>query len=164
MGDLRDQLKKAKLLSDKEARRLAHEQRVERKEKGREGLEQEQQQRQQEIRHLQESQRERTKAEQQALEREQKAREEQAAVATILKEQARKAGPGSVKWYFETPDGDLPFLEVSPQELNQLRAGMLCVLRLTPGTHDYRVLPTELTRRVAKQHPELVVHAPRGTA
>ena len=39
MGDLRDQLKKAKILSDKDAKRLAHEERVHRKEVGREGLE-----------------------------------------------------------------------------------------------------------------------------
>ena len=39
--NMRDQLKKAKLLSDKQAKQLAHSQRVERKEKGREQLEQE---------------------------------------------------------------------------------------------------------------------------
>ena len=39
--NLRDQLKKANLISDKKAKQLAHQQRVERKEKGREQLEQE---------------------------------------------------------------------------------------------------------------------------
>ena len=49
MGDLRDQLKKAKLLSDKKARQLAHEERVHRKKVGREGLEKEQSERQAEL-------------------------------------------------------------------------------------------------------------------
>jgi hypothetical protein len=43
--NLRDQLKQAKLLSDKKAKQLAHEARVERTEKGREAIEQEAQQR-----------------------------------------------------------------------------------------------------------------------
>ena len=34
MGDLRDQLKKANLLSKKDAKRIAHEERVHRKQKG----------------------------------------------------------------------------------------------------------------------------------
>ena len=42
MGDLRDQLKKANLISKKDQKRLEHEQRVRRKKVGREGLEQEQ--------------------------------------------------------------------------------------------------------------------------
>ena len=55
---LRDQFKKAKLLSDKEARRLEHEARIERKEKGREQLEQEQKEREQQVRELQTKERE----------------------------------------------------------------------------------------------------------
>jgi uncharacterized protein YaiL (DUF2058 family) len=163
MGNLRDQFKKANLLSDKEARRLAHEARVERTEKGREQLEKEQQSRQQELQQQSKQQREQTREQQQALEQERKAREEEAAVAAILQDEAKKAGPGSVKWYFATPDGSLPWLEVSPQELRQLRAGMLAVVRSGPeGTHDYRLLGVEHARRVARLRPEVVVHAPRG--
>ena len=76
---LRDQLKKANLLSDKDAKRLAHEARVERKEKGREVLEQEAASRQQELEGLAAQDRERVRLEQERAERERKQREEEAA-------------------------------------------------------------------------------------
>ena len=163
MGNLRDQFKKANLLSDKEARRLAHEARIERTEKGREQIEKEQQSRQHELQQQTKQQREQTREQQQALEQERKEREEAAAVESILAHEAKKAGPGTVKWYFATADGSLPWLEVSPQDLRQLRACMLAVVRSGPeGTHDYRLLAIEHARRVAKLRPELIVHAPRG--
>jgi uncharacterized protein YaiL (DUF2058 family) len=160
---LRDQFKKANLISDKESRRLAHEARVERKEKGREQLEQEQQQRQQELQRLQQDERARTSRQQQEEAAAQKAREEAAAVQAILDHEARKPEPGPTRWYFEAEDGTLPWLELSPREAQQLRAGMTCVVRRGPrGLHDYRLLTTELARRVARQRPEVIVYAPRG--
>ena len=69
---LRDQLKKANLLSDKDAKRLAHEARVERADKGREQLEAEAAARQQELAQMSAKERERTKAEQEALDRQRK--------------------------------------------------------------------------------------------
>jgi uncharacterized protein YaiL (DUF2058 family) len=160
---LRDQFKKANLISDKEARRLAHEARVERKEKGREQLEQEQQQRHEELQRVQGEERARTVRQQQQEEAARKAREEAAAVQAILDREARKPEPGPTRWYFETDDGSLPWLELSPREAQQLRAGMTCVVRRgAPGTHDYRLLTNELARRVARLRPEVIVFAPRG--
>lgn len=165
MGNLRDQLKKAKILSDQEARRLQHQERVERKEKSREESEREQRERQQELQTLQARDRQRTAQQQAQFEAERKAREEQAAVRGILANETRKAGPGMAKWYFETADGALPWLELSPRDAQELRAGMLCVVRTGPaGTHDYRLLGTELTRRVARLMPEVVAFAPRGVS
>lgn len=162
---LRDQLKKAKLLSEKDARRLAHEARVERTEKGREQIEQQQQQRQAELQQLQASERQLTAQQQKELEALRRAREEAAAVQSILDHEARKAGPGAARFYFETPDGVLPWLEVSPREQQELRAGMVCIVRVgPPGSHDYRLLPLELSRRVARLRPEVVMFAPRGIA
>jgi uncharacterized protein YaiL (DUF2058 family) len=159
---LRDQLKKSNLLSDKDAKRLAHEARVERKEKGREQLEQEQQQRQQELQRAQADARSNTAKEQQQLEALRLQREEAAAVQAILEQQARKPS-GPARFYFETDDGSLPCLEVSPRDVQELRAGMTCIVRAgAAGTHDYRLLATELTKRVARVRPEVVVLAPRG--
>lgn len=160
---LRDQLKKAKLLSEKDAKRIAHEQRVERKEKGREQLEQEQQQHAAELEQLQAKERERTAQQQKELDAQRARREEEAAVAAILEQQAFRPGPASVRWYFETEDGSLPCLEVSPRQAQELRAGQLCVVLCGPaGTHQYRLLPGELTKRVARVRPEAVAFAPRG--
>ena len=161
---LRDQLKKANLLSDKDQRRLAHEARVERKEKGHEQLEKEQQQKQQELAQLQERERQRIQQQQKELDQQRAQREEEAAVDAILAK-AAKAGPGAVRYYFETADGSLPWLEVSPREAQELRAGQVCIVTQSRvGAHDYRLLSLELTRRVARLRKEAVVHAPRGVA
>lgn len=161
---LRDQFKKANLISDKEARRLAHEARVERTEKGREGIDAESAQRQRELEQLQARERERTRREQEQLEAERKQREELQAVQMLLTE-AKKPGPGAVKFYFEAGDGTLPWLEVTPREAQEVRAGALCVVRGgAPGTHTYRLLPLEATKRVARVMPDVVVLAPRGVA
>ncbi|MFN9705954.1 MAG: DUF2058 family protein [Planctomycetota bacterium] len=159
---LRDQLKKANLLSDKDHKRLAHEARVERAEKGRDQLEAEAKAREQELAGLAAKERERTQAEQDALDRQRKQREELAAVHALLAD-ARKPGSGTVKFYFAAPDGSLPWLELAPREAQEVRAGQLCVVRGGPaGAHVYRLLPLEATRRVARVLPDAVVFAPRG--
>ena len=157
---LRDQLKKANLLSDKDSKRLAHEARVERKEKGREVLEQETAQRQQQIEAMTAQERERTRIEQEKAEQAKKKREEVAAVAVLLAD-AKKPGPGAVKFYFAAEDGALPWLELSPREAQEVRAGQLCVVRSgKAGTHSYRLLGLDSTKRVARVRPEVVVLAP----
>lgn len=162
---LRDQFKKANLLSDKDHKRLAHEARVERKEKGHEQLEKEQQQKQQELQQKIEQERQRTQQEQKQLEAARAAREEAAAVESILAHEAQKPGHGGVRFYFETEDGSLPWVEVSPREAQELRAGQLCVVAPSDAAgHDYRLLSLELTRRVARVKRSAIVLAPRGIA
>jgi len=159
---LRDQFKKANLISDKDARRLAHESRVERATKGRETLEQEQADRQREIERLQAQERERVRLQTERLEQDKKQRDELAAIELLLAD-AKKPGPGTVKYYFATREGFLPWLELSPREAQELRAGALCVVRVGEvGTHTYRLLPMDSTRRVARLRPDAVVVAPRG--
>ncbi|HZN38304.1 MAG TPA: DUF2058 family protein [Planctomycetota bacterium] len=159
---LRDQFKKANLISDKDARRLAHEQRVARTEKGQPALDQEAEARQRELERLQTRERERTRGEQDRIEADRRRREEVQAVRALL-DDAKKPGPGAVKFYFEASDGTLPWLELSPREAQEVRAGALCVVRRGPaGTHTYRLLPLEAAKRLAKVMPEVVVFAPRG--
>jgi hypothetical protein len=160
--NMRDQLKKAKLLSDKKAKQLAHSARVERKEKGREKLEQESVQRQQEVAQMRAQSSESTRREQAEIERERKQREEQVAIDVLLAD-AKKPGPGTVKFYFAARDGSLPWLELSPREAKEVSAGQLCVVRVGPsGTHVYRLLPLEVGRRVANARPEALAYAPKG--
>ena len=159
---LRDQFKKANLISDKEARRLAHEARVERTEKGRENLDQEAAARQRELEQIQARDRDRIRREQERAESERRQREELQAVRMLLAD-AKKPGPGTVKFYFESNDGSLPWLDVSPREAQEVRAGATCVVRCgPPGTHTYRLLPLEATKRVARFLPDVIVFAPRG--
>lgn len=159
---LRDQLKKANLLSDKESKRLAHEARVERKEKGRETLDQEAATRQQQLEGMQAQDRERTRREQQQLDAA-RARADELAAVRALVGAARKPASGTLRFYFEAEDGSLPWLELSPRDAQEVRAGQLCVVRSgPPGTHTYRLLPLDATKRVAKVLPDVIVSAPRG--
>ncbi|MCR9247091.1 MAG: DUF2058 family protein [bacterium] len=160
--NLRDQFKKAKILSDKDAKRLAHESRVERTEKGHKQIEQEQKDRQQEVQRLRQEGRELSKKQQEQLDRERKAREELAAAKVLLGE-ARRPARGPVKFYFATNDGALPWLELSPREAQEVTAGALCIMRTGPvGTHVYGLLGIESARRVAKQLPDTVAYSPKG--
>jgi uncharacterized protein len=160
--NMRDQLKKAKLLSDKQAKQLAHAQRVERKEKGREQLEQEALDRKQEVEGLRAKERENTRRDQAEIERQRKRREEQVAIDVLLAS-AKKPGPGAVKFYFAARDGSLPWLELSPREAQEVSAGQLVVVRGGPvGTHVYRLLAVDAARRVANVRPDALVYAPKG--
>lgn len=160
--NMRDQLKKAKLLSDKKVKQLAHEQRVERKEKGREQIEKEASDRKLEVEQMRTKEREETRRDQAELERQRKQREEQKAIDVVLAS-AKKPGRGQVKFYFAARDGSLPWLELSPREAQEVTAGQLCVVRAGPvGTHVYRLLPADLARRVATARPDALVFAPKG--
>lgn len=160
--NMRDQLKKAKLLSDKQAKQLAHSQRVERKEKGREQLEQEAQTRKAEIEAIRAAERENTRRDQAEVERQRKQREEQVAIDVLIAA-AKKPGPGPVKFYFAARDGSLPWLDLSPREAQEVSAGQLCVVRSGPaGTHVYRLLAADSARRVANLRPEALAYASKG--
>ncbi len=160
--NMRDQLKKAKLLSDKQAKQLAHNQRVERKEKGREQLEQEAQARKAEIEAIRATDRENSRRDQAEVERQRKQREEQAAIDVLIAA-AKKPGPGPVKFYFAARDGSLPWLDLSPREAQEVSAGQLCVVRSGPaGTHVYRLLAADSARRVASLRPEALAYASKG--
>ena len=160
--NMRDQLKKAKLLSDKQAKQLAHNQRVERKEKGRAQLEQEQQTRKVEVQEMRAKTAADTRRDQQEIERQRKQREEQSAIDVLIAA-AKKPGPGPVKFYFEARDGSLPWLDLSPREAQEVSAGQLCVVRGGPiGTHVYRLMPADSARRVAQARPDALIYAPKG--
>jgi uncharacterized protein YaiL (DUF2058 family) len=163
MGDLRDQLKKAKLLSDKEAKRLAHEERVKRKDVGREGLEREQAARQQELAGLREQDREDDRRRQAELERDRQDRAERAACEEIVRAARVPGRGGQIRFFFETEDGRLPWLSVSESERLELGSGMVAIVRRGPeGADVYGLLETSLAKRVRKSLPERVAWAARG--
>lgn len=164
MASLRDQLKKAKLLSEKEARRLAHEERVQRKAKGREALESEQERRRRELEELRAQEREKARAAQAELDRRRELEAERAACLEILAKDTFRPRPGgTIRWYFRRDDGRLPWLEVDPHERRELQSGAFAVVAMgPPGSHDYALLSAALARRVARTLPERIVWAVRG--
>lgn len=165
MGNLRDQLKNAKLLSDKKARQLAHEERVHRKQVGREGVEREQQERQVEISERRAAERERTRLVQAEVEHGRQAAAERAACLDIMhNEVVRPRGRGGRRWYFEVEDGSLPWFEVEDAMRFELESGAYWVLRTgAAGSHAYGLLSAEQASRVGQAMPEVVAWAPGRT-
>ncbi len=164
MGDLRDALRKANVLSKKDARRLAHEQRVHRSKVGRGGLDQEQEQRQQELASMQDDQRQRSRKGQEELRVRQQAVAEIAACKDLLqKEVVPASSPHGQAFFVQLADGTMPRLSLGPVERANLMAGALCLVRIGPaGCHDYGLLATEHAQRVRETLPDRVVWAAAG--
>ncbi len=161
---MRDQLKKAKLLSEKKSRQLAHEERVHRKKVGREGLDKEQRERSAEVQRLQQGERATQQETQRELDEQRRADEERAACLDILQNDVtRPRARGGSRWYFELADGSLPWFEVDEAMRFQLQSGAYWVVRLgSPDSHAYGLLTAQLGERVAKSLPDAVAWAPGG--
>jgi ATP-dependent 26S proteasome regulatory subunit len=164
MGDLRDALRKANVLSKKDAKRLAHEERVHRSHVGREGLEQERSQREQELQARREEQREQSRRVQGDVQAQRQDAAERAACEEILRREVVPASsPNGQAFYVQLADGHLPRLSLGPVERANLERGHLCLVRVGPrGSHDYGLLATEHARRVRESLPDRVVWAARG--
>lgn len=164
MGDLRDQLKKARLLSEKDSRRLAHEARLQRAELGREGLEQQEKARVEALARIREEERLKAKRSQEEMERARKAEAELQACEDLLVREVSKPGQGgpSSRLYFQLVDGQLPWVEVTEGERRHLGANLLAIVRVGPaGSHTYRLMPMVHARRVAQCLADRVVWPPR---
>ena len=159
MGDLRDQLRKAKLLSKKEARRLAHEERLHRAEVGREGLEGEQQTRQAELHRVRAEGSEQSRRQQAEVEAAKAAEAERSACQQILSAQALAPEPGGQgRWFFALADGSLPSLALNERQRRLVESGSLAIVRTGPeGSYCYRLLEKKLSRRVSAVFPEIFV-------
>ena len=162
MGDLRDQLKKAKILSDKRARQLAHEERIHHKQVGRDGVEREQAEHRAELQRLQGEERATQKAAQEVVDAAKREAAERAACAEILRRdvvQVRRGG--NQRWYFQLADGSLPWFEVDEGMSFKLQSGAFWVVWAGPvDSHDYRLLPAEFGERVSAALPQAVAWAP----
>ena len=151
MGNLRDQLKKAKLIDSKRAKQLAHEERVHRaKVGGAQGVEREQKSRAAELAATKAEQSLRDADREASLQNERATQTERKACEELLAREMRAANQrGGRSWYFQLADGRLPRLEVGPTERAQLQEGVLCVMhRGSAQSHDYGLLLSDHARRV----------------
>lgn len=129
MADMRDAMKKAGLVSEKDLRQSKHKQRVKRKKLGEEGLAEERRKKDQAI----QEEMARKRATDQKLERERESEREvtteQTKLTSLLREGnllAREGGPR--RFYFECPGGQICFLDVSPNLSRQLAQGEAAII------------------------------------
>lgn len=161
MGNLRDQFKKANLLSNKDAKRLAHEERVHRTETGRQGVEEEQRARQSALERLQAQEREQRRAQQAQTDAQRRDSEERAACEQILSQDIKRPGHGRMRFFFQTKEGYLPWLEFGEVDFKRMLSAEFAIARLgNAHAHDYGLLAVAAAKRVAKQFPDKIVWWP----
>lgn len=155
MGNLFDELKKAKLIDKKKAKQLAHEQRVEKSKKGGDralDAEASAKAAEREARIAEERRKDRERErERQVAER---ARQELLEVRQLVESRAIEDARGSRRWHFALPSGALPFVPVHERAARRLEAGEIAIV-LDPSVAypRYVLLPRDVAQKLEAKVP-----------
>lgn len=134
MSSLRDQLLKAGLVSQKQARQSQHQRRVKRKTEGREGVEAERAAKRAELAAQKAAERAAAKARSAARNAETDARSLQNQINQIVKGgKARIDERGRRRFYFETRDERVVYLALGDADNEQLQSGQLAIVESASG-------------------------------
>ena len=132
MGDMKDAMRKAGLVSPKQIRQVEHAGRVHRTDIGAEGLEAEQAAREAELQAEQERKRAADRARERELQADHGGETRRARVAALLQDanlMSREGGPK--RFYFTHPTGRIHFLDVSPGLTRRLQMGDAAIVDAT---------------------------------
>jgi uncharacterized protein YaiL (DUF2058 family) len=158
MGNLGDAFKKAGVINKKDLARQRHEERVERKKLGRDGLEKKRSEANQQARQRRDAQRDQDRN----TERQRRAALDQgealAQARDLVKSHALEVRQGRRRFYFEEPDGRLPYLLVDDSLLKKLENAQAAI------AHDglsFRFIDGKTLARVLDLAPELVAYPAR---
>lgn len=155
MSSLRDQLLKAGLVSQKQARQSEHQQRVKRKSTGRDGLEAEKAAKQAEIAAQKAADRQADKARAADQNAAVDARNLQNQIAQIVSGgRARVDDRGRRRFFFETRDGRVLYLALGDPENDQLISGQLGIVESESG--KVSVIDRATAARVAELDPRWI--------
>jgi uncharacterized protein YaiL (DUF2058 family) len=157
MGDLRDAVKKAGLIDDKADRRLKHEERIERGELGREGLEKKKQAEEDDRRRRDEQRKAETKATQQKLDASRQRDERWKKLQRELETSAIRGTSGPRRFHYRDPEGWLPYVQVDDDTGRRLEAGELVIVRL-PGTEEPALVARSLGLELHAFEPDRILH------
>ncbi|MCA8972116.1 MAG: DUF2058 family protein [Planctomycetes bacterium] len=149
MGNLFDELKKAKLIDEKKAKRLAHEQRVERTEKGGDrAMDAERNAKAAELEQRRAEARGRDREREKARQREEQRRAELAMIGQQVASKAI-ASTGGRRWHFVTPTGFVPYLPVDETTARRLEGGELAIVVDPRVAHArYLIVPREVATKL----------------
>ncbi|MBL8841706.1 MAG: DUF2058 family protein [Planctomycetes bacterium] len=162
MGDLRDAFKKAGLIDDKTDRRLKHEQRVEKKELGREGLE-EQRRREEAERAQRDAQKKAdVKAAQARLDADKQRTERQKKLRAALDEQAIRGTGGPRRFHWVDAEGYCPWIALDDTTGRRIEAGEIALV-LLPDRGETALVPRALALELHASYPHLLLHLAGGS-
>lgn len=162
MGSLRDELKKAGLLNDKDIRRVHQDEQQRKKDLGKEGVAEEERRQRNEAAERAKAQaaKDRDLSRQRESERERK--EAQARTRLGIHNAILKDIGGPRRFHFITRQQTIVFLEVAPEIARRLEAGELAIINRPSEASgdfagdDYAVVPRETARTVRELAPEAV--------
>lgn len=164
MGNLFDELKKAKLIDKKKAKQLAHEQRVEKSKKGGDrAVDAEQAAKDAEYQQARAEERQRDRERELQRQKAEAARTELLQLRQLVASRAITASRGSRRWHFETPSGALPYLPVDEHVARRLEAGELAIV-LDPNVPHarYLIVPRDVATKLgARQRDSICFMAGR---
>ncbi len=158
MGNLRDELRKKGVISEKRARAVIHEEKARQKKAGPEVVEAERRAREEAARREVEARRE---ADRQREEEHRRQREEEQKAGLIpgliRLGLVRDGGAGSRRFYFITRENKVSYLELSDQALRSVVDGRAAIVEALGVTRlDFCVVASEQAAEIAKHDREVV--------
>ncbi len=159
MSDLRDALKKAGLVDDKRARKIAHEEKARKNRLGKKGAAEERRRREEERLARERARREEDRKREAARRAEEERRQRLFQLAQLIRDHALTDGVrGNRRFHFVTRDRKIPFLEVSEEIARRLEHGQAAICEVPDSVPEEFVLVDAATaRRVRETAPEYVL-------
>lgn len=158
MSDIRDQLRKAGLVSDKQVRAAKHQDRLHRKEVGQEGLESERAESEEAFRRRLEERRQQDRERSEALRRRQAG--QQRAEALRVKIRAgwlRDATSGARRFYFVVESGRITYLDLSDGAVRRLLGGSAAVVATVGAVRgEFCVVDGHTAQALAREHSDVI--------
>ncbi|MSR46203.1 MAG: DUF2058 family protein [Planctomycetes bacterium] len=161
MGDLRDAFKKAGLIDDKTDRRLKHEQRVEKKELGREGLEEQHRNEEAQRKQIDEQKRADVKSAQARLDHDRARAEKSKKLRAALVEQAVRGTSGPRRFHWVDAQGYCPWIALDDETGRRLEAGELALIAM-PDSGETALVPRALALELHAVAPAQLLHLAGG--
>mgnify|MGYP001546423522 CR=1 FL=1 len=159
MGDLREQLLKAKLIDENQSRQARKEKRQKRKKVGAKVLAKQAEEKKKA--YQEKLDKEALQSRQDALVKqvEQAEATRETRLAQIVETTRIQSGlSGSTKFYFIARSKVIPCLEIAASAADALRAGQLAIVE-KPGSilEDFAVVPRDTARKLQEEAPELIL-------
>ena len=156
MGDLTDQLLKAGLINQKQAKQTKHKQRVKQKTVGHKGLDAEERKKKQDF--------EKKRDEKRTQDRSRNRKEEEVKLEKVERSQLRNlvrdgaiSVSGNRRYYFVTRENKVPYLEVSDDIVRKLQHGQLAIIEMPDQKMErFVVLERNKALQVRETEPDLV--------
>lgn len=158
MSDLRDQLRKAGLVNDKQLRAAKHQDRLHRQEVGHQGLQSERTEAEEAFRRRQEEQKRLDREHEEARRQEQAERQRIDALRTRVRGGwLREATSGARRFYFVVDGGRITYLDLSDGAIRRLSGGSAAIVETRGAVRgEFCVVDGNAAQALAREHPEII--------